>query len=186
MFVTLAKSDSTKSRRDQAILRLLFDLGLRRESIVSLDLQHWSDESRTLQVILKGHSQRMPKRLPPVTADALKRWIDVRGVQDGPLFVRIDRRGSLKPHRLSGDGVHGMITKLGTGAGIERRVRPHRIRHTAITKASRLMKAANLGLPALQAFSNHRSPATLGRYIDPDNEAAYSLAELVSKTATLE
>jgi len=48
------------------------------------------------------------------------------------------------------------------------------------------MKNVNLGLPALQAFSNHGSPATLGRYIDPDNEAAYSLAELVSKTASLE
>lgn len=66
MFETLGKSDSTKARRDQAILRLLFDLGLRRESIVSLDLQHWSDESRTLQVMLKGHSQRMPKRLQPM------------------------------------------------------------------------------------------------------------------------
>ena len=42
------------------------------------------------------------------------------------------------------------------------------------------MKTTNLGLPALQAFSNHRSPATLSQYIDPDNEAAYSLAELVS------
>ena len=48
------------------------------------------------------------------------------------------------------------------------------------------MKTANLGLPALQAFSNHRSPATLGRYIDPDNEAAYGLAELVSETVTPE
>jgi len=35
MFETLGKSDSPKARRDQAILRLLFDLGLRRESIVS-------------------------------------------------------------------------------------------------------------------------------------------------------
>ena len=45
------------------------------------------------------------------------------------------------------------------------------------------MKTANLGLPVLQAFSNHRSPATLGRYIDPDSEAAYSLATLVSQAA---
>jgi len=48
------------------------------------------------------------------------------------------------------------------------------------------MQIANHGLPALQAFSNHRSPATLGRYIDPDNEAAYSLAERVSETTSLE
>jgi integrase len=54
MFETLGKSDSPKARRDQAILRLLFDLGLRRESIVSLDLQHWSDESRTLQSHAQG------------------------------------------------------------------------------------------------------------------------------------
>ena len=48
------------------------------------------------------------------------------------------------------------------------------------------MKTANLGLPALQAFSNHRSPPTLGRYIDPDDETACSLAELVSETTRLE
>ena len=48
------------------------------------------------------------------------------------------------------------------------------------------MKTANHGLPALQAFSNHRSPAMPGRYIDPDSEAAYSLAELVSETTSLE
>ena len=79
-----------------------------------------------------------------------------------------------------------MITKLGAVSGIERRVRPHGIRHTAITKPSRLIKTANLGLPALQAFSNHRTLATLGRYIEPDKQAAYSLAELVSETASLE
>jgi len=146
----------------------------------------WSEESRSLRVMLKGHSQHMPKRLPPVTGDALKRWIEIRGTQDGPLFVRIDRRGALRPDQLSVDGIHDMIAKLGTRSKIERRVRPHGIRHTAITKASRLMKTANLGLPALQAFSNHRSPANLGRYIDPDNEAAYSLAELVSETTRLE
>jgi len=97
MIATLGKTDSPKARRDQAILRLLFDLGLRRESIVSLDLQHWSDETTTLQVMLKAHSQRMPKRLPPVTSDALKKWIEVRGTQDGPLFVRIDRGDHCDP-----------------------------------------------------------------------------------------
>jgi integrase/recombinase XerC len=104
MFETLGKSDSPKARRDQAILRLLFDLGLRRESIVSLDLQHWSDESRTLQVMLEGHSLRMPKRLPPVTADALKGWIEVRGTQDGALFVRIGRGDARRPDRSRGMG----------------------------------------------------------------------------------
>jgi len=111
-----------------------------------------------------------------------------RGLVDAgrTAFIRIDRRGSLRPDRLSGDGIHDMITMLGTGSGIERRVRPHGIRHTAITQASRLMKTANLGLPALQAFSNHRSPATLGRCIDPDKEAGNSLVTLVSESTTLE
>ncbi len=66
VFETLGKSDSPKVRRDQAILRLLFDLGLRRESIVPLDIQHWSEESRTLQVTLYGHSRRIPERRTPV------------------------------------------------------------------------------------------------------------------------
>jgi len=84
MFEILGTADTPKARHDESILRLLFDLGLSRESIVSLDLQHWSDKSRTLQVMLKGHSQRMPKRLHSVTADALKRWIEVWWTQDGP------------------------------------------------------------------------------------------------------
>ncbi len=121
--------------------------------------------------LLKLHSPNIPNR-------RLLRYF-VRGTT-----LTINRRGILRPDRLSGGGIHDIVTKLGTGSGIERRVRPHGIRHTAIAKASRLMKTANLGLPALQAFSNHRSPATLGRYIDPDNEAAYSLEELVSETAS--
>jgi len=57
---------------------------------------------------------------------------------------------------------------------------------SAITNSSQLMKTANFGLPAVQAFSNHRPPATLGQYIDPDSEAAYSLAELVSDASSFE
>lgn len=98
------------------------------------------------------------------------------------MFALRSQGGALRLDRLSGDGIHDMITKLGAVSGIERRVRPHGIRHTAITKASRLMKTASLGLPALQAFSNHPSPATLGWYINPYNEAAYNSVELVSET----
>jgi integrase/recombinase XerC len=91
-FETLGKSGSPKARRDQAILRLLFDLGLRRESIVFLDLQHWSGESKTPQVMLKGHSQRMPKGLPPMTPMRLSDgWRFGRCAPDFTPFCRFFR-----------------------------------------------------------------------------------------------
>jgi site-specific recombinase XerC len=71
-FETLGKSGSPKARRDQAILRLLFDLGLRRESIVFLDLQHWSGESKDAPGHAQGTFATYAQGTPSDDSDALK------------------------------------------------------------------------------------------------------------------
>ena len=72
-----------------------------------------------------------PVTLPEPTKAALKAWLQVRGTEDGPLFVNFDRAG--KGERLTGSAVYFIVRELGTKAGLS--VRPHGLRHLAITSA---------------------------------------------------
>ena len=80
-----------KGSRDVALLRLLFDLALRREETVSLDVEHLDLVAGTVKVLGKGKTQRQQMTLPASTQDALRAWLDQRGEQPGPLFVNFDR-----------------------------------------------------------------------------------------------
>ena len=53
--------------RDRALLRLAFDLGLRRGELASLDLEHLDLEAGMLAVLGKGQEGREQLTLPPET-----------------------------------------------------------------------------------------------------------------------
>ena len=67
-----ARSCGEKSiaARDRAILRLSFDLGLRRGELASLDLEHLDLEAGTLAVLGKGQEERELLSLPSETTAA--------------------------------------------------------------------------------------------------------------------
>ena len=56
MLDTLAKRKDPKSTRDRAILRLLFDLGLRRAEVLRLDMEDLDLEAGTVAVLGKGRT----------------------------------------------------------------------------------------------------------------------------------
>src|SRR5271157_4333706 len=80
-----------KGIRDTAILRLLFDLGLRRGEVVGLNLEDLDLERKTIQVMGKGRTQKTELTLPVPTVAALAEWLKVRGQDPGPLFLNLDR-----------------------------------------------------------------------------------------------
>src|SRR5438445_2799756 len=80
MLDALAKRNDRKSMRDRALFRCLFDLGLRRAEVLSLDLEDLDREAGTLAVLGKGRTEKMKLTLPPETRNALEDWIGVRGV----------------------------------------------------------------------------------------------------------
>jgi len=82
-----------KGLRDRAIVRLLFDLGLRRSEAVGLDCEHVDLEARTVAVRGKGRADREPLTLPPETTAALKAWLSADG-NGGPFHqFRPGRQG---------------------------------------------------------------------------------------------
>lgn len=165
-----------KGRRDRALLRLLFDLALRRGEAVSLDVEHVDVVAGTVDVLGKGRTGRAKITLPDVTKAALVAWLELRGTNAGPLFVSVDR--SSAGHRLTGRAVYKIVREL--GEDVDLRVRPHGLRHAAITEALELTKG---NVRAVQRFSRHRDLRVLTVYDDNRTDLAGEVASLVSATA---
>ena len=98
--------------------------------------------------------------LPTLPAD----WLAARGTEAGPLFTNFDRAG--KGRRLTGVSLYRIVRGLGEQHGVK--VRPHGLRHTAITEACKAAQANGFGLEEVLDFSRHsrKSIAVLMIYRD--------------------
>jgi integrase/recombinase XerC len=115
--------------RDYAILLLLWDLALRREEMVSLDI--WDYLPGRLMVNGQGRSIDLSAQLE----DALAHWVAIReglyfqpkdgGDRDDALFLSCNGR------RLSGTDVFRILQGYADAAGVK--VSPDQVRHSAIT-----------------------------------------------------
>lgn len=166
----------TKGIRDQAILRCLTDLALRRAEVVSLDIEDLDLEGSTLKVLGKGRREKERLTLPARTREALAAWLTVRGQTAGPLFVNMDRakKGN---GRLTGSAVYYLVRKLGDSVGI--RVRPHGVRHASISEG---LARTGGDVRCVQRFSRHKDVATVIRYDDARDDAAGKVAGMVSES----
>jgi integrase/recombinase XerC len=170
MLYVLDQRKDTKAVRDRAILRCLFDLGLRRAEVLHLDLHDLDLRAETLAVLGKGRTQKEMLTLPPETKAAIEAWLIVRGDGAGPLFHSLDRarKGT---GRLTGAGLYDVVRKLGNKAGLK--VWPHGLRHAAITEALDLTGG---NVRAVQKFSRHRDVRVIERYDDNRTDMAGQVA----------
>jgi len=174
MLNALANRKDPKGMRDRALLRSLFDLGLRRAEVLGLDLEDLDLEAGTVAVLGKGRTSKMKLTLPPETKKALEVWIGVRGVAPGPLFCSMNRAKPGKG-RLTAIGLYGMVRELGRRLGFK--VWPHGLRHAAITEALDLTGG---NVRAVQRFSRHRDVRVLERYDDNRRDLAGEVAKQVA------
>jgi integrase/recombinase XerC len=170
MLHVLDRRKDTKAVRDRAILRCLFDLGLRRAEVLHLDFHDLDPRAGTLAVLGKGRTQKELLTLPPETKAAIEAWLAVRGDAAGALFHSLDRarKGN---GRLTGAGLYDVVRKLGSKAGL--RVWPHGLRHAAITEALDLTGG---NVRAVQKFSRHRDVRVIERYDDNRTDLAGQVA----------
>lgn len=146
------------SARDTAILRLLATLGLRRGELASLDLAHWDRAAGVLWIAGKGRNlQREAMTVPPRCAGALAAWVAERGDEPGPLFT--SSRGA----RFGGGAVHELVRRVARKAGLRKVVRPHGLRHAAI---SRWLETSNGDVALASKLARHRDPAVTMVYAD--------------------
>lgn len=162
--------------RDVCLLRLLYDLALRRQEAADLDVGDVDlrPDAPAVEIAGKGRAYRERLSLPPRTAAAVAEWIAVRGDEPGPLLVSLSRARSRT--RMTGAGIYYAIARLGAAVGAGR-VSPHGIRHTAITDAA---ATGRYNVAQVQQFARHSRPETTLRYFDAASddraEVACSLA----------
>ncbi len=166
-----------KGARDVAIIALLHDLALRRAEVVRLDIEDVDLNgmpAACLQVMGKGRDVKQRLTLPEATAAAIANWIKTRGTDPGPLFHNF-HRDSRRRTRLTGTSVYRIVRQIGTRIGAH--IRPHGLRHTAITEALELMKG---DVRSVQRFSRHKDIRVLGIYDDNRTDVAGELARMIS------
>lgn len=180
MLAALQARRDAKAQRDRAALRLLYDLGLRRGEVVALDVADVDLTAGTVAVLGKGRRQTDVLTLPEPTQAALRGWLTARGWYPGPVFTNFDRarKGS---GRLTGTSVYRIVRTLGAQVGFT--VRPHGLRHTAITEACKAAQAHGIALEEVLDFSRHRDVKVLMIYRDRERNVQGTLAALVAAHA---
>ena len=126
----------SKAARDVALIRLMFDLGLRRGEVAGLNLEDIDRENKRVWIKGKGRSQKESRTLPDPTLAALSDWVAVRGqvasCDEKALFVGL--AGSTHGKRITGRGLYHVISEIRRDVGIK--TRPHGLRHASITAAA--------------------------------------------------
>ena len=164
----------TQAARDVAILRLLGDLGLRRAEAVELDVADVDLREGRVLVLGKGKTQKTALTLPAPTKAAVVAWLELRGDGPGPLFVNFDR-AKKGDGLLTGAAVYVLVSTLGKRAGLT--VRPHGLRHLAITTA---LDTYGGDVRAVQKFSRHADLRLLNIYDDNRSDIAGEVAAKVA------
>jgi integrase/recombinase XerC len=168
-----AQKHRVKAARDIALLTLIHDNGLRRNEVVTLDLEHLDLYASRLWVLGKGKREREAVTIQPLTIRALEAWLRHRGRKPGALFFNLanSKRGKPGTQRITGRGIHHVLKEIGLDADIV--LRPHGIRHSSITTGLDEVKDPR----AVQRHARHASIDTTMRY--DDNRA--DLGGVVSK-----
>ena len=172
---TVLERGDKKGFRDYALLRLLFDLGLRRKEAVGLDVEDLDFEGDRIAILGKGRTQKEWMTIPPKTKTALIGWLEIRGYEPGPVFINLSRGKLKRGERITLGSVSYEIRKLGARIGVK--VTPHALRHSAITSA---LDKSNGNLRAVQRFSRHKDPRIISVYDDNRQDLAGEMAVLVS------
>jgi integrase/recombinase XerC len=149
--------------RDYAIMLLFWGNALRRGEIASANIEDFLPQQQKLTILGKGKRARVAIDLSDSVSYALSEWLNFHpcNAPGQPLIVSLSHNcyGS----RIAGDSIYRIVQGYAEAAGIERRVSPHRLRHSSITA---FLDASGGNLRAAQALSRHRNQNTLTLYDD--------------------
>lgn len=158
--------------RDRAVILLGFVAGMRRSEIVGLDVGDVSFEPEGVVVTIrkskrdqegKGRQVAAPRGRHEGTCPvrALRAWLDVLGVTDGPLFVRLDP--GAPRDRLDGRAVAHVVQRAARRAGLDPEMfSGHSLRRGFCTEAARAGAAER----DIARTTGHTSMQVLRGYVE--------------------
>ena len=146
------------TRRDSALLEVMYGGGLRVGELVGLDTGDLDRDARLIRVRGKGRKERIvPVGVPAF--DAIDRYLEVRSElkpRDGERALFLNRFG----RRLSDRAVRVILDRRNLESGSFDPVHPHALRHSC---ATHLLEGGG-DLRHIQELLGHASLATTQRY----------------------
>lgn len=155
---------TAKGKRDYAMLRVFWELALRRGEVVKINIEDFDPETCTIAILGKGKgTQKESMTITEKTRDAVLEWMSTRNnlTPATPLFVAVDR--AYAGNRLTGEGIAKFVKNIAAAAGITKKMSPHRLRHSSITAA---LQATNGNVAMVQKLSRHAKIETVMVYED--------------------
>lgn len=166
------RGDDSKARRDRAILLLGFAGALRRSELAAIDVDDLTWSRVGLKVAIRrsktdqaGEGAEIPI---PFVADralcaarAVREWLDVAGIVQGPLFRTFSLRHAITERRIDGHDVARLVKSLARKARLEGDFSAHSLRAGFCTAAAQ----ARIGLDRIATVTRHRSLTVLSGYI---------------------
>jgi integrase/recombinase XerD len=159
--------------RDAAVLAILYGTGLRRSELVRLDIEDFDSESGVLTIRGKGEQARTAYVIVEARA-ILDRWLRLRGISPGPMFLPVTKSGHLLTKRLTCEGVAHILSKRAGIAKVER-FSSHDLRRSFVTH----LLDAGADLAVVQKLAGHRQISTTAIYDRRGEAAKLRAAKLV-------
>lgn len=163
--------------RDACAIRLSWDLGLRRDELIGIDVSDVDLGEGTIKIRRKGATGKSVEVLPPESAKAIARWLDCRqlaGIRSVAMFVQFGYVGARE--RISLRGWTSTFARR-CKAILGREFSPHAIRHASITCA---LEMTNGDVARVAKFARHLDVRTTIRYDEKRDELNSRIAQLVS------
>lgn len=168
--------DGVQGARDAALLLLGFAGAFRRSELVALDIADLQKVQQGLLVNLRfsktdqggvGRTVAIPfARGVVCPVLALRRWIEIAGISEGPVFRAINRHGQISDARLSSQSVAIIVKRRAKDVGLDpSNYAGHSLRSGLVTSA------AMMGVSSwkIRQQTGHKSDAMLARYIRDAN-----------------
>lgn len=158
-----------ESRRDRAMMEVLYGCGLRVSELITLEISRIYPKEGFLVVKGKGDKERLVP-MSETSIEEIELWMKdrrhmtVKSGDENILFL--NRRGG----RLTRQRAFQIVKGLAEAAGIKRTISPHTLRHSFATHL--LEGGANLR--AIQQMLGHESISTTQIYIHLDSSALRS------------
>jgi integrase/recombinase XerD len=154
---TGAGSVGYRALRNLALVDLLFATGMRVGEVSTLDIKDFLIEEGVFRVQGKGGRDRLAFIVDEETVRVQREHLEARkGIATESPALFLNNSGA----RLSTQGIANVISRLRRGAGIERHITPHMLRHTVAT----LLLRNGADIRVVQEFLGHTSIVTTQRY----------------------
>ncbi|MFO8102475.1 MAG: site-specific tyrosine recombinase XerD [Dehalococcoidia bacterium] len=154
-----ANQSTPESKRDKAMLEMLYATGMRVTELISLNINDVNLDDGYVRCLGKGSKERI---IPfhEQALKSLKLYMEearplITNKHESALFV--NRRGQ----RLTRQGFWGILKGYAKAVGIGKEITPHTLRHSV---ATHLLQSGKMNLRELQEFLGHANIATTQIY----------------------